>query len=116
MFVPHHFDKKYIDMRDNQSQNHKVLVAVLDTGIDPGAYGLKVCPDGNNKIIDVIDCTGSDDIILNKVESNSNKYDILKHHKDIKENKNYNLYTGSRTLKSFINDRKYNEFDKNIKI
>ena len=31
-----------------------VRVAVLDTGVDPAAFGL----DGKNKVVDLIDCSG----------------------------------------------------------
>ncbi|KAE8227429.1 hypothetical protein CF326_g7568, partial [Tilletia indica] len=40
-----------------------VRVAILDTGIDPGALGLA----GKDKVVDVIDCTGSGDIALTSV-------------------------------------------------
>jgi tripeptidyl-peptidase-2 len=32
-----------------------IRVAVLDSGIDPATFGL----DGKNKIVDIIDCTGT---------------------------------------------------------
>lgn len=108
-YVPQRFNRNLIN--ENLLNSENIVIAVLDTGVDPLAYGLRTTPNGLTKVIDVIDCTGSDTINTSKIK----KYDEL--NKNIKDligdqitNKNQ-INFGMRSLRSFISKRSSKEFD-----
>ena len=53
------------------------IVAIFDTGVDPGAAGLATTPDGRPKIVDLVDGTGSGDVDMS-AEVKADEAGVLK--------------------------------------
>eukprot|EP01083_Nonionella_stella_P199739 732207_1 len=46
----------------------EICVAIMDSGVDPGAEGLQVTPDGGRKFVDYIDATGAGDLDMSEIQ------------------------------------------------
>lgn len=118
-FVPMPYDDNYMNLRDPENQKHNVLIAVMDTGVSLGSAGLLVCPDGKPKIVDTIDCTGSDDVVVKLSDPmvvEKYKHNLAKKLCDEQGEQydEYKYFYGKRSLRSFISDRSSNKFENPI--
>lgn len=59
-----------------------VIVAVLDTGVDPSIPGLTKTPDGEVKVIDVQDFTGDGDVELDWIRLDPESNKLIRHDDD----------------------------------
>jgi subtilisin family serine protease len=136
-YTPSYFHPEYLNLRTTNTDYHPI-VAILDTGIDPGATGLRTCPDGIAKIVDIIDCTGADEMNLQRFETietlDNDENDVIEKVFDREYDAGSNsdarnqlsdliniqgqggdMFRGIRSLRSFISNRKYAEFTRNQK-
>lgn len=70
-------------LRDRpQSDGRGVIIAVLDTGVDPSIPGLTQLPSGEVKVIDVQDFTGQGDVELRRVRRDTEQGTIVHYDED----------------------------------
>ena len=63
------------------SDGRGVVIAILDTGVDPSIPGLTSLPGGGVKVVDVQDCTGQGDVELKRVHLDEATGQLV-HHED----------------------------------
>ncbi|KAJ3068150.1 tripeptidyl-peptidase II Tpp2 [Podochytrium sp. JEL0797] len=69
----------------NQYDGRGTVIAVLDTGIDPGAPGLQSTTTGEHKLIQLIDCSGAGDVDMTTLlEATTVKSDLGSESKTLK--------------------------------
>ena len=105
------------------------IIAVLDTGIDPGADGLCVTMSGKPKLLDIVDCTRGGDIdtstknivmnIDNNIEIRGHSDRLIKLDEEVFKPGDY-VNIGSTLLSNIINKKRgiideLKGFDKKIK-
>lgn len=96
---------------ENYGETKGMLIAVLDTGVDPNAYGLTKCPDGSNKIVDIIDCTDSDIVDTQTEKQFDNLPQKIKDQISNNIDDKNKIFYGTRSLRTFISDRQFKTFE-----
>ena len=113
-YVPKRFNKELFSNAFN-SNDLPILIAVLDTGVSVGAYGLTKCPDGSNKVVDVIDCSGSDTVNTSTIKTLDSLPQKIKELVGTDITNPVEIFYGTRSLRTFVSDRSFKAFEENQK-